>query len=213
MSIIEMKNLEKAFGKKILFDHLSLTIEENELVAITGPSGSGKSTLLNMIGLIEPCENGSYMLFGNKAPKPDSSEASRMIRRHISYLFQNYALIDQLTVEENLMLALRYRRKTKEEKKQLIKKALHRVGMDDSEEQKVYTLSGGEAQRIALARVMLKPGELVLADEPTGSLDEENKNMVFNHLQKLKNAGKTIIVVTHDNELANRCDRVIHLAQ
>ena len=213
MSIIEMKNLEKAFGKKILFDHLSLTIEENELVAITGPSGSGKSTLLNMIGLIEPCENGSYMLFGNKAPKSDSSEASRMIRRHISYLFQNYALIDQLTVEENLMLALRYRRKTKEEKKQLIKKALHRVGMDDSEEQKVYTLSGGEAQRIALARVMLKPGELVLADEPTGSLDEENKNMVFNHLQKLKNAGKTIIVVTHDNELANRCDRVIHLAQ
>ena len=213
MSIIEMKNLEKAFGKKTLFDHLSLTIEENELVAITGPSGSGKSTLLNMIGLIEPCENGSYMLFGNKAPKSDSSEASRMIRRHISYLFQNYALIDQLTVEENLMLALRYRRKTKEEKKQLIKKALHRVGMDDSEEQKVYTLSGGEAQRIALARVMLKPGELVLADEPTGSLDEENKNMVFNHLQKLKNAGKTIIVVTHDNELANRCDRVIHLAQ
>ncbi len=85
--------------------------------------------------------------------------------------------------------------------------------MDDSEEQKVYTLSGGEAQRIALARVMLKPGELVLADEPTGSLDEENKNMVFNHLQKLKKAGKTIIVVTHDNELANRCDRVIHLAQ
>lgn len=134
-----------------------------------------------------------------------------MIRRHISYLFQNYALVDQLTVEENLMLSLRYRRRTKDEKKQLIKKALHRVGMDGSEEQKVYTLSGGEAQRIALARVILKPGELVLADEPTGSLDEDNKNMVFSHLQKLMKAGKTIIVVTHDTELAKRCDRVIHL--
>ena len=109
-----------------------------------------------MIGLIEPCEKGTYTLFGDKAPKPDSNEASKMIRRHISYLFQNYALIDQLTVEENLMLALRYRRKTKADKKQLIKKALHRVSMEGSEEQKVYTLSGGEAQRIALARVMLK---------------------------------------------------------
>ena len=213
MSIIQMQNVEKTFGKKTLFDHFTLAIEENELVAITGPSGSGKSTLLNMIGLIEPCEKGTYTLFGDKAPKPDSNEASKMIRRHISYLFQNYALIDQLTVEENLMLALRYRRKTKADKKQLIKKALHRVSMEGSEEQKVYTLSGGEAQRIALARVMLKPGELILADEPTGSLDEENKNMVFTHLQKLKKAGKTIIVVTHDNELAHRCDRVIHLAQ
>ena len=131
------------------------------------------------------------------------------IRNNINYLFQNYALIDTDTVYENLILALEYEKITKKEKLKRINETLELVGLKDFNNKKIFTLSGGEQQRVALARIMLKRGDIILADEPTGNLDKENSNKVMEILTRLKKDGKTIIIVTHDESIANQCDDVI----
>ena len=184
---------------------------EGEMIAIMGPSGCGKSTLLNIIGLIETFEAGEYTLFEKKNVKVNTDESAILIRNHINYLFQNFALIDEDSVEENLMIALRYVKLTKEEKKKKIEEVLEKLNMEKYLKAKINELSGGQQQRIAIARVMLKPCDLILADEPTGSLDEDNKLMIMSLLKELNEQEKTIIIVTHDPEVGNMCQRVINL--
>lgn len=137
------------------------------------------------------------------------AKTTEFIRNNINYLFQNFALIDDQSVEDNLLLALYYTKLNIEQKKDRIAQVLIEVGMNGFERKKIFTLSGGEQQRIALARVMLKPGDIILADEPTGSLDKENKENIITLLLKLKKMGKTLIIVTHDEELANVADKRI----
>lgn len=209
-TIIELKEVCKNYDKKIL-DKLSLKIEENEMVAIVGKSGKGKSTLLNVIGLLEPINSGEIIIDGHKNIKPNSIESTKMMRNEISYLFQNFALIDQETVYENLDIALKYIKTNKKEKKELIINALKTVGLEGYEKRKIFELSGGEQQRVAIARIILKPSKIILADEPTGSLDIENRNKVIQLLRKLNKNGKSIVIVTHDMEVANNCDRIIEL--
>lgn len=209
MSVIALESVDKKFGShRVLYD-FSLKVESGEMVAIRGNSGAGKSTLLNIIGLLEEPDGGEVYLNGCKSPNINSKKASLLQRNVIGYLFQNYALIDTMTVSKNLDIALQYvKAKDKEERKE---SALLKVGLQDKMQAKVYTLSGGEQQRVAIARLLLKPCEIILADEPTGSLDADNKKVILDLLLDLHRQGKTILIVTHDEEVANACQRVVVL--
>lgn len=210
-NIIELKNIKKSFGNKQVFDNLNLEVKKGEILAIVGESGKGKTTLLNIIGLIEKADSGDIIINNVKNPSINKSDGIKILREDITFLFQNFALIDEKDVKYNLQIALRYVNKSKKEKNDLLKKALKEVGLEHYLDNKIYQLSGGEQQRVAIARALLKPSKIILADEPTGSLDEKNKEKVLELLFKLKELGKTIIVVTHDLGLADRCDRVYKL--
>lgn len=209
--MIEIKNLKKSFDDKILFQDFNYTIPDKQMVAIVGKSGCGKTTLLNMIGLLDNEYIGEILFDSQNIALEKEKTRNEYIRNHINYLFQNYALIDTDNVMDNLLLALEYEKYTKEEKKQKINDILKLVGLENYQDKKVYTLSGGEQQRVALARVILKKGNIVLADEPTGNLDEENSNQVMEILRSLQKAGKTVILVTHNKELAKQCDCILEL--
>ena len=210
MILIELNNVIKSFGSKKVLEKISLQIEEGKIYAITGKSGGGKSTLLNIMGGIEKATSGDIEIFGNKNLNPRSQKMRKLLRYKISYLFQNYALSDNDSVEYNLKMALVYNKEIKD-KKQAIADALTKVGLKGYEKQKVHTLSGGEQQRVAMARLLLKPTKIILADEPTGNLDTENRDAVFELLLNLNKEGKTIVLVTHDLELSQKCDVVIKL--
>ena len=209
--MIKLENVTKTIGKKVILENLSLKINQGDLVAIVGKSGSGKSTLLNLLGLIDGDYSGHYEIFGQQNVPVNSVKSQAIIREHISYLFQNFALIDNETVEYNLMLALKYVKLSKKDKVKKIEEILERVGLSSTLHQKVSELSGGEQQRIAVARAILKPSQLLLADEPTGSLDPENRDLVLNFLLDMNKEGKTVIIVTHDAYVAQQCHRVIEL--
>lgn len=209
--MILINNVRKLYDKHIIIDNFSATIKDKEMVAIVGESGCGKSTLLNLIGQIDAEYYGTIIVDGIDVGKLSQKQRDKFIRYNINYLFQNFALIDNYSVEENLILALEYTNFSHKEKSNLIKKALKDVSLNNYENKKIYTLSGGEQQRVALARAILKPGNIILADEPTGNLDSKNSQLVMKILKKLQSDGKTIIIVTHDNELAKKCDRIIKL--
>lgn len=209
--MIKLENVTKTIGEKVILENLSLEINQGDLVAIVGKSGSGKSTLLNLLGLIDGDYSGYYEIFGQQNVPVNSVKSQAIIREHISYLFQNFALIDNETVEYNLMLALKYVKLSKKDKVKKIEEILERVGLSSTLHQKVSELSGGEQQRIAVARAILKPSQLLLADEPTGSLDPENRDLVLNFLLDMNKEGKTVIIVTHDAYVAQQCHRIIEL--
>ena len=210
--MIEIKKVGKKFGDKVVFTDLSYTINDGKMIAIVGPSGCGKSTLLNILGLLDTDYSGEVLYDGQLLSKASEKKRDEYIRNNINYLFQNYALIETDTVEENLMLALEYEKLTKNEKIQKINKSLELVGLKDFNKTSVFTLSGGEQQRVALARIILKRGNIVLADEPTGNLDRNNSNKVMEILKALQKQGRTIIIVTHDESLAAQCDDIIRLS-
>lgn len=210
-AIITCNNLTKKYGKHIILDHFNLEINKGEMVAITGKSGCGKSTLLNILGLIEPYDEGTVTIMGKDNIKPVSREAILMIRHHLNYLFQNFALVDNETVKQNLMYALQYSKMKKAEKEKAIETALDKVNLKEFMNQKIATLSGGQQQRVAVARIILKPCDIILADEPTGSLDEENSQMIMDLLKSLHALGKTIVIVTHDLRIAAQTERTINI--
>lgn len=211
MEIINIKNLNKAYGKHQLFKDFNLTIQSGEFVLLKGKSGCGKSTLLNMIGLLEKMDQGEYILFNQKNIQPNTKESKLLLRNKISFIFQNFALMDDDTVENNLLIALEYTSLSKQEKQTKIDEVLKQVQLEGMSKQKIYTLSGGQQQRVALARCLLKPSELVLADEPTAALDQENKQIVLDLLCTLQKLGKTVIVASHDDIFDSYCSRMIEL--
>ncbi|MFO3716923.1 ABC transporter ATP-binding protein [Anaerococcus sp. ENR1011] len=212
MKHIELNNISKSYGNRKIIDNLSFFIEEKEIVAIVGKSGSGKSTILNMIGLLETYDDGEILLKGKRLPDLNSKQSTLLRRNEINYLFQTNALISEKTVRENLLLAMEYVDIKDEEKFKKISEILDRLDILDIKDQKANTVSGGEAQRVALARCILKPGDLILADEPTGSLDPKMSNEVFSLLLRLRNDyNKTILIVTHDMDMAKKCDRAIDI--
>lgn len=209
MKIIKVEKLNKSFGNQHVLKDLSFEVETNEMIALMGKSGTGKSTLLNILGLLDKPDSGDYILFENKNIKPFSAKATKMLRDKIGFLFQNFALIDSKDVYYNLNLALKNQHKINHE--EVIAKALETVGLSGFELKRIYQCSGGEQQRIAVARLLLKPCELILADEPTGSLDRQNRDEIIELLKILKAQGKTIVVVTHDEAVAQHCDRIIQM--
>ncbi|MDT9336382.1 ABC transporter ATP-binding protein [Clostridium perfringens] len=209
---IEVLNITKKFGKRYIFKNLNLSVEDGEFIAIVGQSGCGKSTLLNMIGLLEEFNSGTIKIKGIEIPKIESKAATILRRNTINYLFQSFALINDMTVYQNLLLAMKFLNITDKEKDKKIKEILKKVTLEELIDEKVNTLSGGEQQRVALARTILKPGDIILADEPTGSLDSVSAEIVFNLIKDLsKQYKKTVLMVTHSKDLANRADRIFNI--
>lgn len=202
--MIKLKNVSKAFEEKILFDKFNLDIKDGELVFITGPSGCGKSTLLSMIGGLEPIDSGE--LFVGEYAIHSKYNSKKYYKDMVGFLFQNFALLENKTARENLEIIKKSGRSgmTAEE-------ALKRVGLLEASEKKVYKLSGGEQQRLALARLMMKKCDIILADEPTGSLDSKNGKMVMNILHELNKERKTVVVVTHSSEVLQGGGRVVKI--
>lgn len=208
MEII-LRNVNKGYGNKKILKDFNISINKGEMIAITGESGKGKTTLLNIIGLIDEPDSGDVIIQDIKNPWKSEKSQIKLFRYTIGYLFQNYALIENETVNKNLDIALEYvNDKNKMEKK---KNALERVGLLDKLNSKIYELSGGEQQRVALARLMLKKNDIILADEPTGALDEANRDRILTLLKELNNEGKTIIIVTHDSIVSDKCSKIIKL--
>lgn len=204
MILVELDNINKSFGTQEVIKNFSLQICKGDYISITGPSGKGKTTLLNIIGMLDKPDTGDIYIFDCKNPDFMSSKSRKIRRKHMSYLFQNYGLMDSNTVAENLSLVTKFKGVSKKKQTQDIGNALKKVGLKGYENRKVFTLSGGEQQRVALAKIILKSPDLILADEPTGSLDIENRNYVLQILEEMNKEGKTVVVVTHDPEVA-RC--------
>lgn len=208
--LAELQHVTRSYHGQLGVHDVDLRIHPGEMVALTGPSGSGKSTILNLLGLLAAPELGVLRLFDEVAPPPISPRATRLRRARLGYLFQNFALIENETVSKNLEIALtsagaRRNRSAK------IFTALDRVGLSGFEQRRVHSLSGGEQQRVAVARLLLKPCDLVLADEPTGSLDRENRDIVLELLTELSARGKTLVIATHDPVVVDACSRSIEL--
>ncbi len=195
---ISLKNVNKSFGAHHVLKDVNLDINAGDFICIFGKSGGGKTTLLNIIGTLESYGSGEMSSFAKLNPIKKKKDCELLRRNNIAYLFQNFALVEKMTVEENMKLAVKYNKA--KNKKELIQNALDKMGVGDKLKSKVYELSGGEQQRVAIARNMVKPFDIMLADEPTGSLDDENKQMVMDTLLALNKEGKTIVVVSHDKD-------------
>jgi putative ABC transport system ATP-binding protein len=202
--MIEGINITKKFGDLVLFQNFNFLIKDQEFVCFSGASGKGKTTLLNMIGLIEPIDSGSIRINGMEYKT--NKQKLEYFRSVVGFVFQNFALIENKTVKQNLELIRKDSRTN-----YTIEEVLARVGLESKLNSKVYTLSGGEQQRVALARLFLKKCEIILADEPTGSLDARNAQIIMDILFSLNAEGKTIIIVTHDQNIKNKAHRVIEL--
>lgn len=202
--MISIKDLNKKYGEKSIFQDLNLEIQKGEFVIFSGHSGCGKTTLLNMIGALEPIDSGKIIVDGINISNKKTQ--LKYFQQKVGFLFQNFALIENKTVKQNLEIIKKKHRSNK-----TLENVLESVGLIDKIDKKVYTLSGGEQQRIALARLMLKKCDLILADEPTGSLDTENAKKVINILKELNNEGKTIILVTHDENIKKESSTVINI--
>lgn len=204
--MIEVKNISKSFESNEIFKNFDLTIEDGEFVVITGKSGCGKTTLLNMIGGLEKVDEGEILVDGVDICKRRNQLP--YFQKKVGFLFQNFALVDTKTVRENLdMIYKKSRSEISPEE------ALEQVGLKDKIDTKVYKLSGGEQQRVALARLMVKKCDIILADEPTGALDIGNAKMVLDILKELNKMGKTIIMVTHAKEFVVYGNRNIALSE
>lgn len=209
MSIIRLDKVNKSFGNKVIFEDYSLQISEGEFVCITGESGKGKTTLINIIGMLEYPDSGDVFLFDEKNPQLNSRKGREILRHKLAYVFQNYGLVEDKTVKYNLDISLEF---SKNKGSECLKNALESVGLNESFlKMKVYELSGGEQQRVALAKLFLRDYSLILADEPTGSLDDENRDNIMKIFKSLNEQGKTIILVTHDKEVAACSGRIIKL--
>jgi putative ABC transport system ATP-binding protein len=209
VEMIKIERMNKSFQRKTLFKDFNLEVGSGEFIGIMGKSGQGKTTLLNMMGTLEKPDSGMVEIMGHRL---DNKKTQRfLLRNHIGFIFQNYALIDNATVNENLEMALKHKKMTKQQKREAMTNALTEVGLKDYEKEKIHTLSGGEQQRVALARLLLKDPDIILADEPTGSLDVENRDRIVSLFQQLHNRGKTIIMVTHDEDLSQVFSRKIQL--
>ncbi|MCC2248888.1 putative bacteriocin export ABC transporter [Virgibacillus sp. AGTR] len=207
--MILIKNMNKKFNEKSIFEDFNLEINSGEFVGIIGKSGKGKTTLLNIIGTLEEADSGIVKVMGKDIHKKRIKRY--LLRHHLGFIFQNYALIDNASVNDNLELALKHKKISKKEKMESITLVLEEVGLNNYSKEKVHTLSGGEQQRIAIARLLLKDPDIILADEPTGSLDNENRDIIVSLFKNLYKQGKTIIMVTHDKDLAHHFSKVIQL--
>lgn len=203
---IELQQVSKHFERDI-FKDLSLTVESGEFVAIKGQSGRGKTTLLNIIGGIESIDKGRVLLGNIDFSNPSARLQTQIYQHTLSFIFQNYGLLENETIKENLAIILRIHKVAKSKQSEKIHAALVQVGLSEIDLMLTpYSLSGGEQQRLAIARAILADNPIILADEPTGSLDEKNGDNVMGILSELNRQGKTIVVVTH----SNRYDSIFH---
>ncbi len=208
MSLLEIKNVSKIYGELKALDDVSLSVEKGEWVAIMGPSGSGKSTMMNIIGCMDKPSRGQVLLDGVDISKESSKKLTEIRRDKIGLIFQQFHMVSYLTAVENVMVS-QYYHSMPDEQEAL--EALERVGLKQRAHHLPSQLSGGEQQRVCVARALINHPEIILADEPTGNLDEANENIVLDLFRQLHREGTTLIVVTHDQEVGEAAQRMIVL--
>ncbi len=215
--MIQIENIVKTFGKgkkEAVVEALrgiSLTIHEGEMVAVMGKSGSGKSTLLNILGGMMSADSGIYLYDGKVVDFSRQKELVRFRRNEIGFVVQYFALVDDLSVFRNVELPLRYQGYSGKKMKEMVMGALRDLGIEDKASAYPAELSGGQQQRVAIARAVVKSPRVILADEPTGALDEATSEEVQKIFRTLNDKGKTVIIVTHDAKVAEKCDRIIYV--
>jgi putative ABC transport system ATP-binding protein len=213
--MIEMERIGKVFRTDLVETHalrnFSLNVQPGEFVAITGHSGSGKTTFLNVAGLLEEFDTGRYKLDGEDVSRLTDSQRSRIRNEKIGFIFQGFNLIPDLDIRDNVEAPLHYRRMPAAERKERIDAALERVGLMSRTRHLPSQLSGGQQQRVAIARAIAGDPRVILADEPTGNLDTTMSNQIMDLLEAINAAGTTILMVTHNPELAQRAHRQIHI--
>ena len=192
-------------------DHATLHIYPHEFVSIIGPSGSGKSTLMNVIGCLDIADAGTYLLDGIPIEDYSENELARVRNEKIGFVFQNFNLIAKMSAEENVELPLIYQGVKKEERRERVKDALERVGLAKRAKHMPTELSGGQQQRVAIARALVTAPSLILADEPTGNLDSKTTAEIMDMFHELYEQGNTIVLITHDNDIAKQAKRVVNI--
>lgn len=213
--MIEIKNLHKSYqmGSNSLhvLKGIDFSVKEGELVAIMGSSGSGKSTLLNILGMLDSLDSGEYTLDGVPIKDLNETKAAQYRNKFLGFIFQSFNLINYKTALENVALPLYYQRLPRKERQEKALMYLERVGLKEWAQHHPSELSGGQKQRVAIARAMAAEPKVLLADEPTGALDSKTSYEVMDLIQKINEEGNTILVVTHEPDIANMCKRIVHL--
>lgn len=212
-TLVEIKDVCKVYNpgenEVRALDHVSVSIDQGEFVAIIGQSGSGKSTLMNMLGCLDVPTSGSYWLHGQDVSSMSDDELSDIRNREIGFIFQGFNLIQNLTAIENVELPLIYRGVNKKTRMELSHRALEKVGLGHRMHHKPAEMSGGQQQRVAIARAIAQAPPVILADEPTGNLDSNSSREIMGILKELHGEGRTVILITHDNDIAAQAKRVI----
>ena len=215
MNIIELKEVSKVYKTKyvtkVALDKINLNIKKGEFLGIVGASGSGKTTLLNILGCMDVLTNGTYKLHSKDISEFNKNELSEIRNSKVSFVFQHFALMPTYNVYDNVELPLSFRKISNRTKKEKILGILKALGIDDQAKKYPNQLSGGQKQRVAIARALVSDADIVLADEPTGALDQKTGKDFMDLLKKINDEGKTIILITHDNNLTSYCDRIIEL--
>lgn len=206
--MIELRNINKGFDDRIVLENLNYNFYEGNSYALIGASGAGKTTLLNIIGKLEEVDSGDIIV--NDINLNNIKEKD-YFKNYLSYLFQNFGLIENKSIQENLMLAFIGKKISKLEMQKKMNEALKRVHLDVNLNRKIYTLSGGEAQRVALAKTILKDSPIILADEPTASVDQKNSEEIIELILSLKKENKIIIIATHSPDIYNQVDHILEI--
>lgn len=209
--MMELNKINKRISNRNILKDLDLNIKEGDSIAITGRSGSGKTTLLNIIGGLTKFDSGKLIFENENLAEFNIDDLSEYRKNNIGFITQNFNLLDDRNVFENIALPLYYDDIDKKEIKKRVKVALKKVNMEKFIYSQINNLSGGEKQRVAIARAIIKDPKIILADEPTGALDEETENEILYIFDNLKKYGATLIIVTHDYNVANHCDRIYNL--
>lgn len=215
--MIKVTDLNKTYnkGKSTAYHALrgvSFEIEDGELVAIIGKSGAGKSTLLHILGAIDSYDEGSYVMNDIEVKELNSGKLAEFRNSHVGIILQEFALVEGYTVIDNVMIPLRFSKRPRKDFKKLAMEALKKVGMDDLAKKDVNKLSGGQKQRVAIARAIVNDPDFILADEPTGALDTKTTEQIMDVFKNLNDMGKTVIIITHDPLVAEKCDRTIEIS-
>lgn len=214
-ALIHIENMKKIYNpgenEVRALDGIDLDIEKGDLVAIVGHSGSGKSTLMNMLGCLDTPTSGKYVLDGQDVASMTDNQLADVRNKEIGFIFQGFNLISNLDAVGNVELPLVYRGVSKNERKQLVMEALKSVGLEDRMKHKPNEMSGGQQQRVAVARAVAAKPPIILADEPTGNLDTKSTQEIMEILKELHRSGRTVIIITHDEEIASQAHRVIRI--
>ena len=215
MSLIELKEISKTYGKGEAsveaLKSLELKVDEGEFVAIVGPSGSGKSTLLNIIGSLDRATAGEYLFNGVNISNFSQKDMATFRGEEIGFVFQNFNLLNDKTVVDNVMVPLRFSKKFKGNKRDRAMELIERVGIKGQDSKRVNELSGGQQQRVAIARALVNSPRIILADEPTGASDKKTGESIMELLRELNKGGTTVIIITHDEKIASSSDRIIRI--
>ncbi|KRM17564.1 ABC transporter ATP-binding protein [Companilactobacillus nantensis DSM 16982] len=209
--MLKVTNVGKAYGKFTALENINLEVADGEFLAVMGPSGSGKSTLINVLGLLDQSYTGEYLLEGKNYKDVNDNELSQIRGDQLGFVFQNFKLLTTYNVYENIEIPLIYSKKKQSKKHEMVEDVIEKVGLTGKEKNRPSELSGGQQQRVAIARAIVNRPKLIIADEPTGALDSKTSKEIMEIFTKLNEAGTTIIMVTHDSEVAEYAMRTVYI--